>query len=105
MNTVFLWEILVPCTIDNEHIKLKHHKQWDKFVQRISGGLTILKPVKGIWVFKNESTEERMIPVRMACTEKEMLKIVNFTAEHYQQKSVMVYKLTEEVYIKRFDDE
>ena len=44
-----LYEILVPTKYgDNEKpIRTKHHKEWDKYVRKISGGLTILTPGKG----------------------------------------------------------
>ena len=96
-----LYEILVP-TIYGDTIKpirTKHHKNWDKGVQKLSGGLTILTPGKGIWIHEGKEYLERVIPVRIMCEAKVMDKIVMFTLKHYRQKAVMYYVLSEECYI------
>ncbi len=99
-----LWEILVPTTFgDNQKpVRTKHHKQWDEKVREISGGLTILKPAKGQWVDKssNKLYEERIIPVRVACTRQDIEKIIDFTIRHYRQIAVMCYKISDEVIIE-----
>ncbi len=97
-----LWEILVPTIRNGKPVRTKHHKEWDKWVQRISGGLTIFKPTKGKWISNNSGVnhEERMIPVRIACEEKDIHKIIEFTIRHYEQEAVMAYLLSEQVVIK-----
>jgi hypothetical protein len=78
-------------------VRKRHHKQWDKFVRNISGGLTVCKPAKGQWIHMGKLYEDRVIPVRIACTREQIMTICNFTMNHYRQKSVMSYHLSDEV--------
>ncbi len=96
-----LYEILVPTIYgDTEKpIRTKHHKNWDKRVKKISGGLTILSPGKGVWVHKGKDYHERVIPVRVMCDEKQIKKIIQITLQHYRQHAVMYYVLSSECYI------
>jgi hypothetical protein len=110
-----LWEILVPTTMDRTRkdgsikkaapIRIKYHKQWDEKVKAIAGGLTILGVARGHWIddLFAEEFVERMIPVRISCTADEIAEIAEITAEHYNQRAVMYYKLSDEVYIRRSD--
>jgi hypothetical protein len=93
-----LFEILVPTIYGdtNRPISTAHHREWDKVIRKISGGLTILTPAKGQWIHEHNVYEERVIPVRIMCTEKDMEKIVPFTLKHYRQKAVMYYVLSNE---------
>jgi len=97
-----LWEILVPTKYGDtiKPIRTAHHKNWDKFVRKLTGGLTILSPAKGSWVFNNTLFEERVIPVKISCTRKQLNSIVDFTLRHYRQKAVMAYKISNEVILK-----
>lgn len=99
MDSKQLWEILVPTMFEDNknHVSTKHHKNWDSYVRSISGGLTILKPAKGQWVYNGELYHDRVIPVRIACSEKEILQIAEFTKSHYRQLAVMVYLVSEKV--------
>lgn len=91
----WLWEILVP---KNKPLKL--HKAWDKKVESIAGGLTILKPVKGSWVSANNTTiKEPMIPVRIMCNYEEILAIADMTRLHYGEEAVMYYLISKEIKI------
>lgn len=97
-----LWEVLVP-TVSQEGkpFRTRYHRVWDKKVYAITGGLTILTPAKGKWVCPEGSLfEERMIPVRIACTRKQIEEIVDMTIVYYNQKAVMAYRISEEVIIK-----
>lgn len=96
-----LFEILVPTIYGDtlKPIKTKHHKNWDAYIRGLTGGLTILKPGKGQWVYEGGLFEERVIPVRIFCDQKNMDKIVKFTLSHYRQKAVMYYVLTEQCFI------
>lgn len=97
-----LYEILVP-TIRNDGrpIREKFHRVWDAKVYEITGGLTVLKPTKGKWVSAEEKLfEERMIPVRIACTKNQMDKIIDMTIDYYEQLAVMAYKISDEVIIR-----
>ncbi len=94
-----LCEILVPKS-SNEGIEftLEFHKEWDEKVKNISGGLTILKIAMGQWISPDsEKFVEKMIPVRVYCTEEEIDKIIDFTMEHYQQKAILAYEISRKV--------
>ena len=41
-----------------------------------------------------------MIPVRIACSEEEINKIIDITMVHYDQLAVMAYIISEKVIIK-----
>lgn len=93
-----LFEILVP-TIYGDTIKpirTRHHKRWDEFVRKVSGGLTLMTPAKGQWVFDSSLFEERVIPVRILCTDEQMDKIITFSLAHYRQKAIMYYVVSNE---------
>ena len=97
-----MWEILVP-TMSNEGkpYRTRYHRVWDKKVYEITGGLTILSPVKGKWVPKSEILyEDRMIPVRIVCSKEEIEKIIDFTIKYYNQIAVIAYKISDDVIIK-----
>jgi len=96
-----LYEILVPTIYGDtmKPIRTKHHKKWDERVKKLSGGLTILTPGKGVWVHEGVDYIERVIPVRIMCEENTMKKIVDITLQHYRQKAVMYYVLSTECYI------
>lgn len=97
-----LWEILVPQAFnDGHHIPVSHHQVWDEWVRTVAGGLTILKPTKGIWTSPvGEIFREGMIPVRIVCTEAQIQTIIDFTNEHYDQLAVMACRLSDYVLIK-----
>lgn len=99
--TKCLWEIYVP-TIKNDGkpIRTRQHREWDSRVRRITGGLTVYKPVVGQWIDQsdNQLYKERMIPVRIVATREEMMKIGKLTKDFYEQIAVLFYKLSEEVH-------
>ena len=101
----FLWEILVPTTMNNPSnpVRVGHHREWDKRIRKISGGLTILEPARGQWIDTETMTlyEERVIPVRIACSEEEINQIIDITLQHYRQEAVMAYKVSDRVIIRR----
>ncbi len=68
----------------------------------ISGGLTILKSVRGIWESpEGEIFEEGMVPVLVMCDEKKITEIIEFTLEHYyDQKAVLYFLVSDQVYIR-----
>jgi len=45
---------------------------------------------------------ESNIPVRIACTEEQMHKIANMTADLYKQKAVMFYVVSDCVHINNY---
>lgn len=94
-----LWEILVP-SHSNEGIeyKLDHHREWDTRVREISGGLTILKTAKGQWVDEKRGLFfDKMIPIRIYCTELDIDTIIQLTLQHYDQKAVLAYQVSSNV--------
>lgn len=96
-----MWEILVP-TVRNEGapFRTRYHRVWDEKVKEISGGLTIVSPVKGTWISEEgEEFKERMIPVRIRCSREDMFKIANMTKKYYDQLAVMVIKISDETFI------
>ena len=100
-----LWEILVP-TIRNDGrpIRTRFHRIWDEQVRKITGGLTVLQPVRGQWLASDkELFAERMIPVRIACTEEQINIISDLTAKYYEQLAVMFYRISDKVVIKNYD--
>lgn len=99
--SLILYEILVPTMYgDTEKpIRTKHHKEWDNRVIKITGGLTLFSPGKGSWVYQGILYQEKVIPVRILCTEKDMKKIILLTLKHYRQKAVMYYEVSRNVKI------
>jgi hypothetical protein len=93
-----LYEILVPTRYgDTEKpIRTKHHKNWDKWIKKQTGGLTIMTPGKGVWVHEGKDYLEKVIPVRVFCDEKTVEKLVEFTIKHYRQKAVMYYMISDD---------
>lgn len=102
-----LWEILVPTKRNNGiPYRTRHHQEWDKRVRRISGGLTILPVSKGQWVSpEGELFAERMIPVRVVASEKQMAEIIKITFHHYpDQIAVLAYQISNQVMLRYRDD-
>ena len=102
-----LWEVLVP-TVRNDGtpIHTRFHKVWDKKVCEITGGLTVLTPAKGKWSPNADGVlEERMIPVRIACTRYQIGQIIDMTLKYYDQKAVLAYKISDEVIMKYAEEE
>lgn len=95
---IIMWEIYVPTAKNGDlgHFTTKFHQMWDEKVLKISGGLTILKPAIGQWVSPHGTLfKERMIPVRIMCTEAQIEAIADVTAAHYNQIAVLYFKIGE----------
>ena len=97
-----LWEILVPTVRnDGRAIHTRFHRVWDSKVRAISGGLTILTPVKGQWVSPSKDLfKERMIPVRISATRAEIDQIIDMTLKYYEQEVVMCYRISDLVIMR-----
>ncbi len=104
MTPTSLYEILVPTVRNNgKPIRTRYHRVWDEKVRKITGGLTIMSPVKGQWVSADQELfAERMIPVRIVCTEENIHRISDMTAKYYEQKAILFYRLSNEVEIKHY---
>lgn len=94
-----LWEILVPTKRNNgKPFRTRHHREWDKRVRRLATGLTIFKPAKGQWISGDGTLyEDRMIPVRIACTKNQIYQIADMSLKHYDQVAIMFYPVSSEV--------
>lgn len=103
---MILYEILVPCQNNKgKPIRTRQHKEWDRRVRRITGGLTVMAPAKGQWVSPSgELFAERMIPVRVAADCAAIQEIADMTAKFYKQEAVMFYKVSDEVVIKHYPE-
>lgn len=97
-----IWEILVP-TVSNEGkpYRVRFHRVWDKRVRELIGGLTILPPnIKGEWMSpQGDIFSERMIPVRLYCTENQINFIAKYTKGLYEQEAVMYYQISDKITI------
>lgn len=82
---------------DGRPIHLRHHRVWDKAVEKISGGMTIYHPARGRWTHEEQRYVERMIPVRVMCTEDDIKKILGFTILHYEQIEVIAYRVSDRI--------
>lgn len=103
MTDKAFWMILVPTQMppENRPIKTRYHRVWDKKVQTITGGLTILKPAVGYWGSPaGNILTERMIPVMILATKKQMDEIVDFTIEYYNQEAVLATKISDDFILK-----
>lgn len=58
-----------------------------------------MSPARGKWVYQGVEYPENVIPVRIMCRDSEMAMIVHITAQHYRQKAVMFYVLSDQVHI------
>ena len=96
-----LWEILVPAYSNNgKEFPLSKHQAWDAKVERISGGITVLRSAKGTWAPGSSPRQtEKVIPVRFTATEEEAEDIMIFTCRYYKQKVVMCYAISTHVLI------
>jgi hypothetical protein len=108
--SVKLWEILVPTVKrrpngTDPYYKTRYHRVWDAKVEKIGGGLTILRAVKGRWKsLENELFEERMIPVRFMAADEQAREIALMTMEYYDQLAVMCYEVSNNVIMVHKDD-
>lgn len=94
-----MWEILVP-TVRNcgKPFRTRYHRVWDKKVREISGGLTIMSPVKGQWVNPDGVLfAERMIPCRFLADETQVDEIINMTLKYYDQEATLCYLISSNV--------
>jgi hypothetical protein len=101
-----VWEIWVPTIMNGKPIRTKYHRVWDRKVEEISGGLTVLTPAIGHWISpKGESVVERMIPVRIMCTDEQIITISDLSAKYYNQEAMFYYKISNEVHIRYYPKE
>jgi hypothetical protein len=74
-------------------------------VKEIAGGITIHRPAKGEWVSPDGKLyKDRVIPVRIMCTEAEIEKIIAFTISWYKQEAVLAYEISNHVKLRYKND-
>ena len=96
-----LWAIFVPTVVDDKPVWVRHHREWDRQVRALTGGITILKPAIGQWIAPDgELFKERVIPVQLACDEETIDRVIDITMKHYRQLAVMAYRVSNRVIIK-----
>lgn len=98
----YMWEILVPTVHygTEKPIRTRFHRIWDEKVRSISGGLTIMPVARGQWVNPdNQLFVERMIPVRIMCSEEQLKQILPMTKKYYNQEAIMYYRISDSVEI------
>lgn len=101
-----LYEILVPTVrrIGGKPYRTRFHKTWDAKVRKISGGLTIMTPVKGQWMASDgELFAERMIPVRFIATAEQAEEIAKMTGAYYDQLAILCYQISNNVMLIKMD--
>lgn len=97
-----LWEILVPTVsrTTGRPYRTRYHRVWDAKVRAIANGLTIFTPARGQWVAADGTLfNERMIPVRIACTAAQMRMIASLTLRYYDQLAVAYYRVSDDFHI------
>lgn len=100
-----MWEILVPASNKEKEFTYEHHKAWDEYVISKSGGITVMRTVKGEWISPNNVRfKDRMIPVRIYCTGDDIEEIIDFTIKHYDQEAVLAYRISDDVILKNRKD-
>lgn len=92
-----LWQIIVPCVWRGDTpVRTRHHRVWDEYVMKRTGGMTIHRPVMGKWDSKSgERFNERNIPVTIMCSEVDIKAIARFTLHHYEQEAVFYHKISD----------
>lgn len=106
MENKKMFEILVP-TQSNEGkpYRARFHRVWDAKMRAISSGLTILTPAKGQWVSEDGVLySERMIPVRIICTQEEIERIIEFSMKYYEQLAILAYEISSNVILRHKSD-
>lgn len=89
-----LWEILIPNPVITA---------WSDRVISLTSGLTLYSPAYGSWTSKNGSIiVEQIVPARIACSEKEIRTIADFTAQMYKQEAVMYYCVSDYAVIRTY---
>ncbi len=110
MNKTF--EILIPVapnkgepTTDEMYAKLDfnkdgtifnkaHHGTFIRKVLTVAGGYSWLPEIDGAWVNSHcEVVKEKMIPIRVACTDENIKEIASFAKQHYEQEAIFVLEI------------
>lgn len=95
MKSLPLWEILIP-TANNDGSIFNRivHEAWEDFAVKLTGGLSQLTPIKGVWTDKGKTYREEMLPYRVRCDEETIERLVRFAGRHYEQLAMMFYAVS-----------
>jgi hypothetical protein len=97
----FLGVLVSKASNFGQEYSLEYRRQWDSQIRQITGGLTIFKKSRGQWISPvSELFNEEMIHVRVFCSKNSLDKILKFTLEHYNQKVVMAYEVSNNIILK-----
>jgi len=94
-----VWRIFVP-RFSNQGLEyqIDYHREWDKRVRDIAGGVTILRTARGQWVNPEGAVfAEEMIPVEIYCDEPSIDSIIQLTMDYYDQEAIFAYKASFDV--------
>lgn len=99
----YLWEVLVPVMENGKEIPIAYHHKWDTKVEMVTGGLTIHKTTKGVWVSPaGKRYKDAMIPVRVFCTKKQFDYVLDLTLGHYKyEEEIFGYRVSDKVISRR----
>jgi hypothetical protein len=97
-----LWNILIPCA-DNSGRKfpLFVRRMWNEQVRRMTDGMSIMQAITGEWRNPENGriVREKMIPVSLLMTQREIAELAQFTRTLFKQNCVMYYRVSSEVFM------
>jgi len=108
MKNKSLWEIMIPKNIDKHTIfHVSSHRQWNKYVEELTGGMVFFSNLDRRWISSTKTSPyfDNKIPVRIFCSKEQMDKIIDFTMQHYDQKHVIAYELSNNIILKHNGNE
>lgn len=95
-----LYEILIPvANNDGKEFPEKYRQAFIDFIGILVGGVTVYPVVDGQWYEGENRYAEKMIPVRINCTDKEIDAIAWEAKKTFEQKKIFVATIgTAELY-------
>lgn len=98
-----LYEIQIPVAPNlpevficdkNGNFNQEYHDRFLAKVLTVANGYTALPIVEGAWINGSGKTFiEKMIPVRIFCTDENITEIASFAKRHYDQEAIFVVEL------------
>ncbi len=104
MENKKVYEILIPVT-PNENgfgdtrcdrfgmFSENHNFHFENELINLSGGLSKLTVIDGVWIDDGKTYSEKMIPYRVVCTASEISQIAEFAKKHYEQLAIFVTEI------------
>lgn len=88
-----VWQVLIPDkTNKGKKFEPEHRAKFDTYVLKAAGRYTIMPEVEGA----DADGKETMIPYVISCREDVAVTIVKTAQQHYNQKNIMWWKLSDE---------